>query len=125
MVVMSFSKATLRDNAELRAAALIPIADVTSHLPADIGKFTETIGTTSMCALPIATQLVSTISGDYTDFYSSIDHATNVGTLFRDPKNALLPNWKHIPVGYHGVCFLCFSISHVIVCYIVVSFACI
>ncbi len=40
--------------------------------------------------------------GDYTDFYSSIEHATNVGTMFRDPKNALLPNWKHIPVGYHG-----------------------
>ena len=40
--------------------------------------------------------------GDYTDFYSSIDHATNVGTMFRDPANALLPNWKHIPVGYHG-----------------------
>lgn len=67
---------TLRDDASLRAAALIPIADVTMHLPAEIG--------------------------DYTDFYSSIDHATNVGSLFRDPKNALLPNWKHIPVGYHG-----------------------
>lgn len=40
--------------------------------------------------------------GDYTDFYSSIDHATNVGTMFRDPANALLPNWKHLPVGYHG-----------------------
>jgi fumarylacetoacetase len=40
--------------------------------------------------------------GDYTDFYSSIDHATNVGKLFRDPANALLPNWKHLPVGYHG-----------------------
>ena len=40
--------------------------------------------------------------GDYTDFYSSIEHATNVGTMFRDPDNALLPNWKHIPVGYHG-----------------------
>lgn len=40
--------------------------------------------------------------GDYTDFYSSIDHATNVGTMFRDPSNALLPNWKHLPVGYHG-----------------------
>ncbi len=39
---------------------------------------------------------------DYTDFYSSIEHATNVGTMFRDPDNALLPNWKHIPVGYHG-----------------------
>jgi fumarylacetoacetase len=40
--------------------------------------------------------------GDYTDFYSSIEHATNVGTMFRDPDNALLPNWKHLPVGYHG-----------------------
>ena len=40
--------------------------------------------------------------GDYTDFYSSEDHARNVGTMFRDPDNALLPNWKHIPVGYHG-----------------------
>lgn len=40
--------------------------------------------------------------GDYTDFYSSEEHATNVGKMFRDPANALLPNWKHIPVGYHG-----------------------
>jgi len=40
--------------------------------------------------------------GDYTDFYSSEYHATNVGKMFRDPNNALLPNWKHLPVGYHG-----------------------
>lgn len=40
--------------------------------------------------------------GDYTDFYSSMEHATNVGKMFRDPANALLPNWKHLPVGYHG-----------------------
>lgn len=40
--------------------------------------------------------------GDYTDFYSSEDHARNVGKMFRDPENALLPNWKHLPVGYHG-----------------------
>ena len=40
--------------------------------------------------------------GDYTDFYSSKEHATNVGTMFRDPNNALLPNWLWIPVGYHG-----------------------
>ncbi len=40
--------------------------------------------------------------GDYTDFYSSIEHATNVGKMFRDPANALLPNWRHLPVGYHG-----------------------
>ena len=40
--------------------------------------------------------------GDYTDFYSSEQHAFNVGSMFRDPENALLPNWKHMPVGYHG-----------------------
>lgn len=40
--------------------------------------------------------------GDYTDFYSSIEHASNVGKMFRDPENALLPNWRHLPVGYHG-----------------------
>lgn len=40
--------------------------------------------------------------GDYTDFYSSQEHAVNVGKMFRDPDNALLPNWKHLPVAYHG-----------------------
>jgi len=40
--------------------------------------------------------------GDYSDFYSSIDHAQNIGTMIRDPKNALMPNWKHLPVAYHG-----------------------
>lgn len=44
---------------------------------------------------------VPVMIGDYTDFYSSIEHATNVGKMFR-PDNPLLPNWKHIPVGYHG-----------------------
>jgi fumarylacetoacetase len=39
---------------------------------------------------------------DYTDFYSSIEHATNVGIMFRGVENALMPNWKHLPVGYHG-----------------------
>src|ERR1043165_8413476 len=39
---------------------------------------------------------------NYTDFYSSREHATNVGTMFRDPANALIPNWLHLPVGYHG-----------------------
>ena len=63
----------LRDPAN---GGLIPQADATMHLPVQIG--------------------------DYTDFYSSIDHATNVGAMFRDPANALLPNWRHLPVGYHG-----------------------
>ncbi len=40
--------------------------------------------------------------GDYVDFYSSIHHATNLGRLFRPDGEALLPNWRHIPVGYHG-----------------------
>jgi fumarylacetoacetase len=48
------------------------------------------------------TMLMPVKVGDYTDFYSSLEHATNVGMMFRDPENALLPNWKHIPVGYHG-----------------------
>lgn len=55
---------------------LFPVNGVTMHLPVKVG--------------------------DYTDFYSSMEHAVNVGKMFRDPDNALLPNWKHIPVGYHG-----------------------
>ncbi|MBK9211686.1 MAG: fumarylacetoacetase [Saprospiraceae bacterium] len=55
---------------------LIPISDVSLTLPLNIG--------------------------DYTDFYSSREHATNVGIMFRDPANALLPNWLHLPVAYHG-----------------------
>ena len=66
----------LRDNAELRARALVPMADVKLHLP-------------------IA------VSG-YTDFYSSKEHATNVGIMFRGKDNALQPNWLHMPIGYNG-----------------------
>ncbi|WMN07004.1 fumarylacetoacetase [Marivirga arenosa] len=66
----------LQSNDQLKAKALIPMEKATMHLPIQVG--------------------------DYTDFYSSESHATNVGTMFRDPDNALLPNWKHIPVGYHG-----------------------
>ena len=40
--------------------------------------------------------------GDYTDFYASKEHATNVGIMFRGKENALMPNWTHLPVGYHG-----------------------
>jgi fumarylacetoacetase len=53
-------------------------------------------------SLEEVTMLMPVKVGDYTDFYSSKEHATNVGIMFRDPANALLPNWKHIPVGYHG-----------------------
>ncbi|MFZ1692446.1 MAG: fumarylacetoacetase [Flavobacteriales bacterium] len=54
------------------------------------------------CPLEQAEVLLPCIIGDYTDFYSSRQHAYNVGCMFRDPANALLPNWLHLPVGYHG-----------------------
>jgi fumarylacetoacetase len=66
----------LRDQPDLKARALHDRAAVTLDLPVDVG--------------------------DYTDFYSSEHHARNVGTMFRGPENALKPNWKHLPVGYHG-----------------------
>jgi len=66
----------LAKNQSLQQRALVRQDAATLHLPARIG--------------------------DYTDFYSSIHHATNVGAMFRSRDNALLPNWKHLPVGYHG-----------------------
>ncbi|WP_413375937.1 fumarylacetoacetase [Alkalihalobacillus sp. 1P02AB] len=66
----------LRDNQELRGKALLPLTNVELLLPAQIG--------------------------DYTDFYASKEHATNVGTMFRGKENALMPNWTHLPIGYHG-----------------------
>jgi len=52
--------------------------------------------------LETVTMHLPCVIGDYTDFYSSIHHATNVGTMFRGKENALMPNWKQLPVGYHG-----------------------
>ena len=66
----------LRDNEELRARALVPMADVRLHLPIAVAG--------------------------YTDFYSSKEHATNVGVMFRGKDNALQPNWLHMPIGYNG-----------------------
>jgi fumarylacetoacetase len=68
--------AMLRDDAALRARVLVRQADAKLHLPVHIPG--------------------------YTDFYSSKEHATNVGSMFRDPKNALLPNWSEMPIGYNG-----------------------
>ncbi len=70
------SNAELRDNKEHRDRIIFSMDEVEMQLPVLIG--------------------------DYTDFYSSKEHATNVGTMFRDPENALLPNWLHMPVAYHG-----------------------
>lgn len=67
---------TLRDDTTLRARTLHSRKDVTMQLPARIA--------------------------DYTDFYSSYHHAHNVGTMLRGPENALMPNWKWLPVAYHG-----------------------
>src|SRR5688572_2183972 len=66
----------LKTNVAAREIALIPMSEVQMMMPVRVPN--------------------------YTDFYSSEEHATNVGSMFRDPKNALLPNWKHLPVGYHG-----------------------
>ncbi|MBS1517666.1 MAG: fumarylacetoacetase [Bacteroidetes bacterium] len=66
----------LRDNKELRSECLIKMENVKMQMPVQIG--------------------------DYTDFYSSKQHATNVGIMFRGKENALMPNWLHIPVAYHG-----------------------
>lgn len=65
-------------------------------------ELTEKIKQYSLYAADGVKMLMPVKVTDYTDFYSSIEHATNVGKMFRDPANALLPNWKHLPVGYHG-----------------------
>ena len=66
----------LKQNEALQKKCLIPRKDVKMHMPMQIG--------------------------DYTDFYAGLNHAYNVGVLFRGPDNALQPNYKHLPVGYHG-----------------------
>ncbi|MBK8080091.1 MAG: fumarylacetoacetase [Saprospiraceae bacterium] len=69
-----------------------------------IQEYFQQFGLDSIPAYDIRTVMMSlpVQIGDYTDFYSSREHATNVGIMFRDPANALLPNWLHLPVGYHG-----------------------
>ncbi|KAJ9579632.1 hypothetical protein L9F63_004711, partial [Diploptera punctata] len=74
--LLSANNITLQNDPELRAKAFVRQSEAKMHLPARVG--------------------------DYTDFYSSIHHATNCGIMFRDKDNALLPNWKHLPVAYHG-----------------------
>ncbi len=67
------------------------------------GRFASDLSAQSAVLVPMreAEMLLPAMIGDYTDFYASIHHATNVGSMFR-PDNALLPNYKHLPVGYHG-----------------------
>ncbi|GAB4316868.1 MAG: fumarylacetoacetase [Bacteroidales bacterium] len=70
----------------------------------DNDEFQKRIGETDAFLTPVdkVKMQMPVYVPDYTDFYSSIEHATNVGKMFRDPENALLPNWKHIPVAYHS-----------------------
>ncbi|XP_016135912.1 fumarylacetoacetase [Sinocyclocheilus grahami] len=75
-MLLAANESTLRDDASLRSRAFVQQTSAVMHLPAEIG--------------------------DYTDFYSSKDHATNVGIMFRGKENALMPNWLRLPVGYHG-----------------------
>lgn len=75
-VLLRHDNPTFRDDTSLRAQALVPMSEALLHLPVQVGG--------------------------YTDFYSSREHATNVGSMFRDPANSLLPNWLHLPVGYNG-----------------------
>ncbi len=77
------------------------LQELLSEESTDLDAHPEIIDT---CCVPLeeVRMLMPVAVGDYTDFYSSIEHATNVGIMFRDPANALLPNWKHLPVGYHG-----------------------
>jgi len=62
----------------------------------------DALKTSALHSIDSVTMRMPVKVSDYTDFYSSIEHATNVGKMFRDPANALLPNWRHLPVGYHG-----------------------
>ncbi|AHM59512.1 fumarylacetoacetase [Flammeovirgaceae bacterium 311] len=65
-------------------------------------KTIKYISKKALVPVDVAEMLMPVAVANYTDFYSSEDHARNVGSMFRDPDNALLPNWKHLPVGYHG-----------------------
>lgn len=87
---MALGKATTRDIRNQLSDALLEGSDYADRSD----QFLHPMASTPL-KMPVDV-------GDYTDFYSSIEHATNVGTMFRDPDNALLPNWRHLPVGYHG-----------------------
>jgi fumarylacetoacetase len=103
--VAAFRATTLNDFIALGRPVWRAVRDrVASLLDAQNATLQNDAAAQSRCLIlqSDATLLLPIHIGDYTDFYSSIDHATNMGKMLRDPANALLPNWKHIPVGYHG-----------------------
>ncbi|MGC6428887.1 MAG: fumarylacetoacetase [Flavobacteriales bacterium] len=95
-----FNSSVLNDFLKEKKSTWTKVRNQISKLFCDETKKSEL----SSCLHDIenVTMLMPVHVGDYTDFYSSRQHAYNVGCMFRDPNNALLPNWLHIPVGYHG-----------------------
>lgn len=100
-----FSKNTLNDFFSLGRSAITAVRNRVSELLTvnnDELKSRPELITKILILQRDAEMLLPVSIPNYTDFYSSEEHAFNVGSMFRDPKNALLPNWKHLPVGYHG-----------------------
>jgi len=97
-----FSQATLNDFLRLGRPVWRAVRQRISELLRHDNSQAQALAAQLLVLQTDAQMCMPVAVGDYTDFYSSIEHATNVGKMFRDPANALLPNWKHIPVGYHG-----------------------
>ncbi|MBT7827579.1 MAG: fumarylacetoacetase [Bacteroidetes bacterium] len=103
--MLAFRQCKLNDFIELGKPAVRNIRSRISEIfesNSNILKNNEKHKTTVLYQLNDVELLLPVNIGDYTDFYSSKEHATNVGIMFRDPANALLPNWSHMPVAYHG-----------------------
>jgi fumarylacetoacetase len=99
-----FEAFTLNEFISLGKEVTVPIREHIQSLLVEGSSLSQDEETQKLAfhTLPNVSMQMPVHVPNYTDFYSSIEHATNVGKMFRDPENALLPNWKHIPVGYHG-----------------------
>ena len=97
-----FNKETLNDFLKLGKPIWRQVRDRIAEIFDSNNAMDESHKTVILSKINEVEMLMPVKVGDYTDFYSSRQHAYNVGCMFRDPNNALLPNWLHIPVGYHG-----------------------
>jgi len=97
-----FNKETLNDFLKLSKPVWRAVRDRIAEIFDANNEMGETHKGLVLSTIEEVEMLMPIKVGDYTDFYSSRQHAYNVGCMFRDPNNALLPNWLHIPVGYHG-----------------------
>jgi fumarylacetoacetase len=100
-----FSASSLNAFIELGSAVWSDVRAQVSHLLSEdnaVLRDNQSLRNQALIAQTAARMLLPVKIGGYTDFYSSKEHATNVGCMFRDPKNALLPNWLEIPIGYNG-----------------------